>query len=275
MWELLYNHAAGLVTAVLALGMLMALELGYRLGRRQALNTREALRTHINSVQASLLGLLALIIGFTFAVALQHYDERSAAVVTEANALGTTWLRTSLLVEPERGELRTLLRRYVDMRVGEGHEALSASAQRSAALAAASQLHNQLWQAATRVVAKDNNPVTSGLFVAALNDSIDAFGTRNAHLSRHVPEVVLWILFATFGVTAGVLGYSAGIAAHRPPLASMLLVALIVLVTYLIIDLDRPRRGLIQVSQTPMLELQASMAVGGAATPHPLMQEND
>ncbi len=268
MQELLYNHDAGLITAALAVGMLAALELGYRLGRRRALDTREALRTQINSVQASLLGLLALIIGFTFAVALQHYDARSAAVVTEANALGTTWLRTSLLAEPERGELRMLLRRYVDMRVGEGHEALSESAQRSAALAAANQLHAALWQAVTRLVSKDNNPVTSGLFVAALNDSIDAFGARNAHLSRHVPEVVLWILFATFGVTAAVLGYSAGIARHRPPLASMLLVALIVLVTYLIIDLDRPRRGLIQISQTPMLELRANMQLDGAGAAH-------
>jgi hypothetical protein len=266
MLEMLYNHDAGLVSAGLALGMLAALELGYRLGRPQALTTSDALRTHINSVQASLLGLLALIIGFTFAVALQHYDARSVAVVTEANAIGTAWLRTALVAEPERGELRTLLRRYVDTRVDEGHETLSQGAARNASLGAGSELQDALWQTVARVVAKDQSPVTAGLFVAALNDSIDAFGDRNAHLSRHVPEVVLWILFATFGVTAGVLGYSAGIAAHRPPLASMLLVALIVLVTYLIIDLDRPRRGLIQVSQAPMLELRAGM--GDAEKPH-------
>ena len=83
---------------------------------------------------------------------------------------------------------------------------------------------------------------------------------RNSLRARHVPEIVLRILFATFAMTAAVLGSSAGIAAHRPPLASVLLMALVVLVTYLIIDLDRPRRGTIQVSQAPMLELQQSMA---------------
>lgn len=269
--EVLYNHEAGVISAGLAVGMLAALELGYRLGRPQALTTSEALRTHINSVQASLLGLLALIISFTFAVALQHYDARSEAVVNEANAIGTTWLRSAMLVEPERGEMRAQLRRYVDARLKEGQEALSQGAERSAALDAASDMQDALWRTVTRAVAKDNNPVTSGLFVAALNDSIDAFGSRNAHLARHVPEVVLWILFATFGVTAGVLGYSAGIAAHRPPLASMLLVALIVLVTYLIIDLDRPRRGLIQISQQPMRELRASMGDGDATAPTPGM----
>ena len=259
MAETLYNHDAAAIAMALAALMLAALVLGYRLGRPQALTTSEALRTHINSVQASLLGLLALILGFTFAVALQHYDARSAAVVAEANAIGTTWLRTELLTQPEREEIRAVLRGYVEARVEEGQQALSQDTQRSAELAVSNAQQAKLWQLTRQLVTRDNNPVTSGLFVQALNDSIDAFGSRNAHLARHVPEVVLWILFATFGVTAGVLGYSAGIAAHRPPLASVLLIALIVLVTYLIIDLDRPRRGLIKVSQQPMLELLQSM----------------
>jgi hypothetical protein len=165
MLEMLYNHDAGLVSAGLALGMLAALELGYRLGRPQALTTSDALRTHINSVQASLLGLLALIIGFTFAVALQHYDARSVAVVTEANAIGTAWLRTALVAEPERGELRTLLRRYVDTRVDEGHETLSQGAARNASLGAGSELQDALWQTVARVVAKDQSPGANSLGV--------------------------------------------------------------------------------------------------------------
>jgi hypothetical protein len=258
--ELLYNHSALAIAIALALGMLAALELAYRLGRPQAASTSEALRSHINSVQASLLGLLALVIGFTFAVALQHYDARSVAVVNEANALGTTWLRTAMLAPPAREEMRALLRDYVDTRVIEGQQALSASRERAMELAESGAMQARLWQLTADIVAKDNNPVSAGLFEQALNDSIDAFGSRNAHLARHVPEIVLWILFATFAVAAAVLGYSAGIAAHRPPLASMLLIALIVALTYLIIDLDRPRRGLIQISQAPMLELQQSLA---------------
>lgn len=265
--ELLYNHSAAGITFVLALGMLAMLELGFRLGRPGAAATGEALRTHINSVQASLLGLLALIIGFTFAVALQHYDARSTAVVTEANALGTTWLRTAMLAEPARQEMRALLRRYVETRVQEGHQALSLGKQRAVELEVSTRLQDEMWQLTARIVAKDAGPVTSGLFVQTLNDSIDAFGSRNAFLARHVPEVVLWILFATFAVTAAVLGYSAGIAGHRPPLASVLMMALIVLVTYLIIDLDRPRRGLIQISQLSMQELQRSMGASASTTP--------
>ncbi len=262
--ELLYDHSAAAITVALALGMLAMLEVGFRLGQPKAVTTSDALRTHINSVQTSLLGLLALIIGFTFAVALQHYDARSTAVVTEANAIGTTWLRTALLADPERQEVRALLRRYVETRIIEGDKALSQGSARAVELSAGNALLDELWQLTARIVSKDNNPVTSGLFVQALNDSVDALATRNAYLARHVPQIELWVLFATFALTAAVLGYSAGTAAHRPPLASMLLIALIVLVTYLIIDLDRPRRGLIQVSQAPMLGLRDSMASASA-----------
>ena len=265
MTEILYDHGAAFIAGGLAVGMLTALECGYRLGRPAATRAGEALRAHINSVQTSLLGLLALIIGFTFALALQHYDARSAAVVTEANAIGTTWLRSGLLSGNAGSEVRELLRRYVDARITESHIPLSQLTRRAGVVAQDQTLLDQLWQATVHIVARDSGPVTSGLFVQSLNDTIDAFGSNNAVLDRHMPEIVLWILFATFGVTAAVLGYSASVADHRPPLATMLLITLIVLVTYLIIDLDRPRRGLIRVSQTPLLELQQAMA--GTRTP--------
>ncbi len=260
MKEFLYGIDSRVVAVALALTMLCALEVGYRLGRPRAAAASEALRSHIGVVQGSLLGLLALVLGFTFAVALQHFDARNQAVVTEANALGTTWLRAVLLPEPARGELRGLLSQYVDARIDESHLTLAADAARHAALARTDELIEALWAATGRALAADDRVTTTGLFVQTLNDAIDAYGARSAALDRHVPEVVLWILFVTFAVSAGVLGYGAGLAAHRPPLASVLLVLLMVVVSYLIVDLDRPRRGLVQVSQQPMLSLRASMA---------------
>ena len=105
--EFRYGCGSAAIATVLAAAMLAALELGYR-------------RSHINSVQASLLGLLTLIIGFTFSVALQHFDARSIAVVSEANAIGTTWLRSEMLNPDTRAAVRDLLRRYVDTRMDKG-----------------------------------------------------------------------------------------------------------------------------------------------------------
>ena len=65
----------------------------------------------------SVLGLLALLIAFSFSLSLQRYDARRELVISEANALGTTWLRTGLLDEADRTRLQALLREYVDIRV--------------------------------------------------------------------------------------------------------------------------------------------------------------
>ena len=118
--EFRYGCGSAAIATVLAAAMLAALELGYRLGTPRARTVSEALRSHINSVQASLLGLLTLIIGFTFSVALQHFDARSIAVVSEANAIGTTWLRSEMLNPDSRVAVRDLLRRYVDTRMEKG-----------------------------------------------------------------------------------------------------------------------------------------------------------
>ena len=94
--EFRYGCGSATIATVLAAAMLAALELGYRLGIPRARTVSEALRSHINSLHASLLGLLTLIIGFSFSVARQHCDARSIVVISEANAIGTTWLRSEL-----------------------------------------------------------------------------------------------------------------------------------------------------------------------------------
>jgi uncharacterized membrane protein (Fun14 family) len=88
---------------------------------------------------------------------------------------------------------------------------------------------------------------------------IDSYGRRNAALERHVPEVVLFLLFGTFVMTLGIVGYAAGVAGHRVSSVVYIMVVLIVLLVFVIIDLDRPRRGLIEVSQKSLTELQTSI----------------
>ncbi len=94
-----------------------------------------------------------------------------------------------------------------------------------------------------------------------MNDLIDAAGKNNAALNRHVPEIVFYLLFFTLLLAAATLGYASGLAGHRVTLAAVALVILIAVVAYLIIDLDRPRRGTIQVNQDSLLSLQQSMKV--------------
>ena len=77
-------------------------------------------KTHINATQSSTLGILALLLAFTFSLSLQRFDTRSDAMVDEANAIGTAYLRAQMLPAPLRDETRALLREYVDVRVKAG-----------------------------------------------------------------------------------------------------------------------------------------------------------
>jgi hypothetical protein len=52
------------------------------------------------------------------------------------------------------------------------------------------------------------------------------------------------------------VGYASGIARHRASFPTYTLVILITFLVFLIIDLDRPRRGLIEVSQQSLVDLQ-------------------
>ena len=105
----------------------------------------------------------------------------------------------------------------------------------------------------------DPRPVTSGAFINSLNDMIDSQGKRSALLQRHVPEVVLFLLFLVFVSSGGIMGYSGGLSGSRVLVPTLMVSFLISLIVFLIIDLDRPKRGIIQVDQSSMVMLKDSI----------------
>jgi hypothetical protein len=197
-----------------------------------------------------------LLLGFTFSLALQRFDSRSEAVIEEANAIGTAILRAGLLPESVRTDSQELLRRYLDQRVLAGAVSLDRPQDREAVLLESDQLLAALWTNAERAAAEDGSPVRTGLFVQALNQMIDAYGIRDAALHRHVPEPVLFLMFMAFILAASLVGYATGVSARRTSIPTYVLVTLVAFLVFIVIDLDRPRRGLIEVSQQSLLDLQ-------------------
>jgi ABC-type multidrug transport system fused ATPase/permease subunit len=263
MREIMYSQSSVLIVSGLFICMLLAIEIGYRSSRRRQARTAEAV-TQANAVLAAMLGLLALLLAFTFSAALQRYEDRSQTVVAEANAIGTTYLRARLLPREMHDEVQALLRQYLDVRIQEGRVDATEPELHESLLREARLMEEQLWSHAVRAAELDKSVVTSGLFIQSLNELIDTSATRDASLNRQVPEVVLFLMLATIVLTTATLGYASGIAGHRVTLAAFVLVILIGLVVYLIIDLDRPRRGAIQVSHASMLSLQQAIAAAQA-----------
>jgi len=269
MSEVLYGVNSFLIAGILFASMVVTIEVSSRIGRANHESTSEAAKTHVHAIQASLLGILALLLGFTFSLALQRFDTRSEAVVDEANAIGTAYLRAQLLPTTVQGEVRRLFQTYVDLRIQAGAISFAYEAERQVFVVRGNQVLDELWSCARRAAEEDPSPVTTGLFIQSLNEAIDSFGRRDASIRRHVPEIILFLLYMTFLMTSGVVGYSAGIAGHRPPFVTYIMVALTVLLAFIIIDLDRPVRGLITTDQTSFTDLKAAIDAAEAGVAQP------
>ncbi|WP_439859194.1 hypothetical protein [Pseudomonas sp. MBLB4136] len=254
--ELLYSYNSFAITAVLFVLIILFNEFGFRLGRYVQNRTDVEIKELTGSVQASILGLLALLLGFTFSMSMQRYDDRNQALIEEANAIGTTVLRVQLLPAPRQERMTEMLRQYIELRITLGEINLTQHAERNRYNQQVKQLQGQLWDLAVQATNEDPRPVTTGAFVAALNEMIDNQGKRHALLQMHVPEVVLLLLFIVFIASVGILGYSSGLSGKRIVAPTVLVSFLISMIVFIIIDLDRPMRGLIQVDQGIMQELR-------------------
>lgn len=256
--EILYGANSALIALLLLAGMLATIWIGRLAGQRARLEDAK-IQDQANAVQASLLGLLALLLGFTFSLSLSRHDQRSAAVVAEANAIGTAWLRTDLLSADRREAARELMRAYGAARVTAAKIPDINQAERTALLAEAEDLFKRLWRTGVEEARESGGPAAVA-FVSSLNDMTDALGTRNAAITQHVPELVLWLMFATFLILGGVVGYASGTSGSPPRAPIYAMMTLIVVLVFIIIDLDRPRRGLIKVDQSPLVQTVAAMA---------------
>lgn len=254
----LYSVPSVLAACLLLCLLLVTIEIGHKVGRVRAKASTEASREHINSMQSAILGLLALLLAFAFSLSLQRFDSRSEAVVDEANAIGTAFLRADLLPPPLHVEARQAIATYLDIRVEEARLAIPDHATRAAVNERAVNAQAALWRIGVQASRVDATWSTL-LFVQAINELIDSFGRRNAALDRHVPELVTTLLFATFLLAGAILGFAAGVADHRPSLVTYVLVGLMVVLVFIVLDLDRPRRGVIQVSHASLLDLQTEL----------------
>jgi hypothetical protein len=238
--------------------LLAAIEVGFRLGVRHSDRSMESDKTHFGALQASVLGLLALLLGFTFFMAVSRFEARKSLVIDEANAIGTTYLRSQLLPAEQRDAAKELFRKYVAARLS-FYSAGIDQTRIELADAEATRIQARLWALAGEAAALDPRSVPAGLFSESLNDVIDIHEKRQAALDNHVPEAVLHLLLAVSLVSVGLVGYGGGLNRRRRPISNALFALLVVFVLTTIIDIDRPRRGFIEVSQESLIRLQATL----------------
>jgi len=240
--------------------ILAASEIGRCLGVRASTRSGDSHST----LEAAIMGLLALMISFTFAMALTRFDARRDALINEANAITTTALRARLLPAPHGTESLKLLRDYVQLRI-DYTEKIASPQESNAAIVRSTLVQEALWQQARAAAVKDNGMVPTGLYIQTLNEMIDDQEARLNAVRNHVPNAVLLALYGIAAIASGFSGYGVGFA-HRQSrsLYSRLPVytmgVLICAVILLIQDLDRAGEGLITVSPQAMIDAAATIA---------------
>lgn len=238
-----------------ALFCVAAVEAGYRLGAGRRARGVDEKEEPVAAMVASLLGLVAFMLAFTFSLAAARFDARRQAVLEEANAIGTTYLRTRLLPEPQRTECANLLREYTEVR-------LNGVADRKITelISASEKLHEELWTRAVAAARIDRSPITA-LFLQSLNETIDVHSVRLfVGLQSRIPMSNWLALFCITLLGMVSIGYQSGLAAaRRSPLMGVLVVAFAG-VLLLIVDLDRGQEGFLQVSQQSIIDLLRTMA---------------
>lgn len=256
--ELLYGVSEWVLLVFSAAVLYGCAELGYRYGLRYAERTRAEIHSHVATVEGALLGLLALLLGFAFAMAVNRYDDRKRAVLEEVNDLQTAYLRAQLLPRARAEATLRLLEEYVGARIEYARAGNDADRVR-AAQEHTKRLQVRLWAEALAAAREDPNEVTSGYYITTLNQLIDDHARRTVAMGNHVPETILILLVLVAALTMAVTGYSSGLRGKRLKALRFILVLLVAATLTVIIDLDRPRRGLIRVSESGMSELQQQL----------------
>lgn len=240
--------------------MLLFAEIGFRLGMRVHRGGVQHKQT-IGGIQGAILGLLGLLLGFTFALAAGRFDLRRELVLKEANAIGTTYLRASLLPEQHVKPVEDLLRRYVALRL-EYYPKVTDPAAFAEFVAGSSAIQRELWRHAVEASREAPTPITA-TFVTTLNDTIDTEAERIEAGRARIPAAV-WILLQVVAACGCLLtSYVSGEEGSRSTFSSLVLPVLVAVVLVLIFDIANPHKGFIGTSQQPLLDLQQSIEPRG------------
>jgi hypothetical protein len=240
----------GLLFVVLMLG---ALEIGYRIGRWRGRTLSEPLgKGEGDLVMTSMYALLGLILAFTYTFTLSRADQRKQAVVDEANAIGTTFLRAGFAPEPTRTELRKVLLDYAKTRVVTV-ETAGGTDQLHKTLARTLQAQSKIWPTTERMVkSKPAGPVEVSI-VQSISQVIDMHTKRLAVSFDRLPGIVLLMLLFLAGASLAITGFNAGLSGRINRWGLTLLILVLAAVMLVITDFDRPIRGFVRVGQQSVL----------------------
>lgn len=236
-----------------AIVTLLCYEIGFRIGRWWQDRMPGEQEGPTEMLVGSLLALMAFVLAITMGMAADRFDTRRNTVLAEANAIGQTYLQASYLPDPQAEQMRELLREYLPLRIANNDNAdVQTKIKRSV------ELHGEMWAITAEVARSGHSPDLVSSFGDSLSEVVSLNETRIvAGIYARVPETITMLLLVGSALSLAMVGYSAGLAKRRSVLSAVVMVLALGVVTTLVIDLDQPQEGLINVSQQPLLDVQS------------------
>lgn len=241
-----------LLFVLFVVGSLLCYELAFRFGRWWQKRQPGEQEGPTDTLVGALLALMAFLLAVTMSMASDRFDTRRGIVLEEATAIGTVYLESDYLPEPQDARMKALLREYAPLRIASDDRS-----QVLANLARSVELHHQMWATADEVISSGFNPDIMSSFGDALTELVSVNQARvTAGLYARVPESVLLLLLVGSALSLAMVGYSAGLREKRSVLSAVVLTLALGVVLAIVIDLDRPTEGLLVVSQQPLVDVQ-------------------
>ncbi|MFZ4509100.1 MAG: DUF4239 domain-containing protein [Fimbriimonas sp.] len=236
--------------------MLLASHLGRRVGARKGQSDKDGSQI----LEGAILNLLGLLLAFTFSGAVGRMDHRRDLILSEANAIGTAYLRIDTLPKEDQPALRMTFRKYADARLAYYH-----SLNDIAALAAIGQetniLESQIWKSAVSSSQKSPSPATMSTLLPAINDMFDIATTRIVARQMHPPMVIYLLLAGIAVVSAFIAGLGFGPVPKSPMAWTIGYALLMSAIFFVILDIEHPRSGFFRVDDFDEVLVQARQAM--------------
>ncbi|HEX4517704.1 MAG TPA: hypothetical protein VH054_29375 [Polyangiaceae bacterium] len=240
-------------------GITISFTIGRRIGARAAVRDPKGFTKGNSAIDGAVYGLFALLLAFTFSGAATRFDGRRELMGREANAIGTAYLRLDLLPDEVREKVKKNVRDYLDARI-ETFARVDDRPVALAALARAQRLQSEIWTDAVAATRAPGGPDAIAL-LPPLNAMFDILTTQRVAWETHPPKIV-YAMLGVLAIVAALLGGHAMGAAKTPHLMHTSVYALVLATTtYIILDLEYPRLGLIRIDAADqvLVDLRATM----------------
>jgi len=238
-----FNLYAFMVALFLA--QVLAHECGGWVGRRRVARGGPEPES-VGLVVSGMLGLLAFLLALTLSFSSTRFLDRQAGTLTEANAIGTAWLRAKAIDDPRASEIARLLEEYGRQRKAfvqapRSGDAVEMINQRTAELQA------EIWGQMSAIARERRDPEVVG-FMATLNETFDASSAVRFAVDVRAPSQGVWLLLGMALLTIGALGYRLSLKGQMYRALATLLIAMWTMVIVVILDLGASRLGGIRTS---------------------------